>query len=560
MKNSQKLKVGIIVDNVDQPFLIYDLYKKSLNSDYYSIDCLIIQSLKETHSYNFLSRLTQFVKKKGVNKLIDRFFFEILDKIETQIVKKNYKYDDFFVKHPFSKFEIKKIYVEPEVSNSGLHYRYNLEEINKIKNLNLDVIIRGGSGILKGDILNVCKIGILSFHHGDNNFYRGGPPGFWEVYNREPSTGFIIQRLNEVLDNGDVIFKGNIPTSFFYKLNVCKLFLKSNIFLHKILEKISKDINSVNFFPKTLVDAKIFEIPKFHQSIFYLSKTLFLGIKKIFRKLFGWSFVWNVAYQFTSNWKNPVFKRSKVIKNPKNRFLADPFVIKFDNKRTIFVEDYSFKTKKGKISAYDIKPEGHQEIGVVLEEKFHLSYPFLIKSNQNLFMIPETHEANDIRIYKCIDFPLKWKLHKILIKNIRAVDNNIIKYNNKYWLFTNKDSSDVDDFASELHIFYADELDSTSWKSHPKNPVIFDSKKARNGGKILSDDKHLYRVFQKHDFDKYGASLGISKIKILTENDYEEEIFMNLLPDFDEKILGIHNFTFDTDIIANDFAIYEKKK
>ena len=163
-------------------------------------------------------------------------------------------------------------------------------------------------------------------------------------------------------------------------------------------------------------------------------------------------------------------------------------------------------------------------------------------------------------MYKCIDFPLKWKLHKILVKNIRAVDNNIIKYGNKYWLFTNKDSSDVGDFASELHIFYADELDSTSWKSHPKNPVIFDSKKARNGGKILSDDNHLYRVFQKHDFDKYGASLGISKIKILTEKEYQEEIFMNLLPDFDEKILGIHNFTFDTDIIANDFAVYKKKR
>ena len=62
----------------------------------------------------------------------------------------------------------------------------------------------------------MSKIGIFSFHHGDNDFYRGGPPGFWEVYNQEPSTGFIIQRINEVLDNGDVIFKGNIPTSFFY--------------------------------------------------------------------------------------------------------------------------------------------------------------------------------------------------------------------------------------------------------------------------------------------------------------------------------------------------------
>ena len=560
MKNSQKLKVGIIVDNVDQPFLIYDLYKKSLSSDYYSVKCLIIQNPKEIHKNNFIYRLADFIKKKGVKKLIDRFFFEIINKIETQIVKKNIKYNDFFLKHSFSKFEINKIYVEPEVSNSGLYYNYNFEEIKKIKKLNLDVLIRGGSGILKGDILEVCKNGILSFHHGDNDFYRGGPPGFWEVYNQEPSTGFIIQKLNEVLDNGDVIFKGNIPTSFFYKLNVCKLFLKSNIFLHKILEKISKDINSVNYFPKTQDDVKIFEIPKFYQSIFYLFKTLLLGTKKIFNELFGWSFIWNVSYQFTSDWKNPVLKRSKIIENPKNRFLADPFVIKFDNRRTIFVEDYSFKTKKGKISAYDIKSEGYQEIGIVLEEKFHLSYPFLIKSNQNLFMVPETHEANDIRMYKCTDFPLKWKLHKILIKNIRAVDNNIIKYNNKYWLFTNKDSSDVGDFASELHIFYADELDSTSWKSHPKNPVIFDSKKARNGGKILSDDDHLYRVFQKHDFDKYGASLGISKIKILTENEYQEEIFMNLLPDFDEKILGIHNFTFDTDIIANDFAVYKKKR
>ena len=75
MKNYQKLKVGIIVDNVDQPFLIYDLYKKSLSSDYYSVNCLIIQSPKESHSNNFLNRLANFVKKKGIKKLIDRFFF-----------------------------------------------------------------------------------------------------------------------------------------------------------------------------------------------------------------------------------------------------------------------------------------------------------------------------------------------------------------------------------------------------------------------------------------------------------------------------------------------------
>ena len=173
-------------------------------------------------------------------------------------------------------------------------------------------------------------------------------------------------------------------------------------------------------------------------------------------------------------------------------------------------------------------------------------------------MVPETHETKDIRIYKCIEFPLKWKFHKILINNISAVDTNIIKHNNKYWLFTNKDSSSIGDHSSELHIFYADDLESSIWKPHSLNPVIFDSKKARNGGTISSKENQLYRVFQKQDFDFYGASLGVSKIKKLTENEYQEEVFMNILPDFYKNILGIHSFSFDANILVNDLVRYEK--
>ena len=36
-------------------------------------------------------------------------------------------------------------------------------------------------------------------------------------------------------------------------------------------------------------------------------------------------------------------------------------------------------------------------------------------------MIPESHQSKDIRIYKCTKFPLKWKLHGILMKNVSAV-------------------------------------------------------------------------------------------------------------------------------------------
>ena len=88
-----------------------------------------------------------------------------------------------------------------------------------------------GGGILKGDILNVAKNGIISFHHGDNDYNRGGPPGFWEVYYKIPKTGFIIQRLNENLDAGNVLFKGYFETKLFYYQNKQSIYKKSAKFI-----------------------------------------------------------------------------------------------------------------------------------------------------------------------------------------------------------------------------------------------------------------------------------------------------------------------------------------
>ncbi len=557
MDSSKKLKVGIIVDDIDQSYLIYDLYKKSLESNCYDVEYLIVQKSNDLKTKNFFNKLLDYVKKKGIKRFIDRLFFEIIDLIESSLIKKKDKFKNFFLKHPISKFDIKKIDVIPETSSSNLYYHYKSKDIENIKNLNLDLLIRGGSGILKGEILSVCRLGIISFHHGDNDFYRGGPPGFWEVYNREPSTGFVIQRLNEVLDGGDVIFKGNIPTSFLYKINVCKLYLKSSVFLHKTLENLSKADSNLDLNKKEIYKSKIYKIPTAYVSILYLYKTLILGTRKILNKIFGRSLKWNVAYQFINEWKNPTLSKSIIIKNPKNGFLADPFVIKYNNKTVIFVEDYSFKKRKGKISAYEINSENYKKLGTVIEEEFHLSYPFLIEDKEDLFMVPETHQTKDIRIYKCTEFPLKWKLHKILISDIGAVDTNIFQFNNKYWLFTNLDTSNSSDYSSELHIFYADNIESSEWKPHALNPVIFDSKKARNGGMIYSEKKNTYRVFQKQGFDNYGESIGISRIKTLTENEYEEEICMNVMPDFFKRISGTHSFSYNSGVLVNDFATNE---
>ena len=75
MNNFQKLKVGIIVDEGNQNYFTNDLYEKSLDSKYYSIEALIIQKKNK-------------IEKKQNNRLLDQFFFKIITKIETYLVKK----------------------------------------------------------------------------------------------------------------------------------------------------------------------------------------------------------------------------------------------------------------------------------------------------------------------------------------------------------------------------------------------------------------------------------------------------------------------------------------
>lgn len=556
----KKLRVGLIVDETDQPYLVHDLYQRSLKGENYSIECLIIHKKNATfESKPFLWRIKSYIKQRGIKRFFDRIFFAFVDRLEGIIASRVSKYREVFERHNLSEFQVSKIYVSPLISRSGLVYRYSNEDIQLIKNANLDVLIRGGGGILRGDILDVCRFGVMSFHHADNNSNRGGPPGFWEVFYREPSTGFVIQRLLPELDGGDVIFKGSIPTSFLYKINLCRLYIKSSVFLHQSLEKLGTNQAPFNVLPKVPYAYPLYTLPTIAQATKYLFNTALLVTRKLIRKGMRKSFRWGVAFQFTKDWKNAVLWKSNIIKNPPSRFLADPFVVTLDGRTVMFVEDYDYRSSRGKISAWELKSNSYRELGTALEEDFHLSYPFLVRAGKELFMVPETHEKNDIRLYRCIDFPLKWELEEVLLEGFSAADSSLFEFDNKWWIFTNKDSSRLGDCSSELHIFYSDSLRSGNWRPHPANPVIFDSTTARNGGLILDSDG-IYRVYQKQGFDMYGESMGVSKVIGLSTDSYKEEKLFEVPPRFMKNIKGTHTLSFESGVLCFDFVKLERTR
>src|SRR5690606_21018624 len=109
---------------------------------------------------------------------------------------------------------------------------------------------------------------------------------------------------------------------------------------------------------------------------------------------------------------------------------------------------------------------------------------------------PETSENKTIELYKCVDFPYKWELSKVLMNNVSAVDSTILKHNNKYWLFCNIKENEGASSLDELFLFYSDSLQEGEWISHPLNPIVSDVSQSRPAGHIFKENGRLYRPSQ----------------------------------------------------------------
>ena len=188
-------------------------------------------------------------------------------------------------------------------------YRYADDDINRIRDLNLDLLIRDGGGILRGDILSVCQNGVISFHHADNDINRGVPQGFWEVFYRSPRTGFVIQRLKDELDGGDVLYKGFVATHWFYSLNLAHLYEVSNLAFHHVLDDITSQIPQLKVYEKSPYSYRLYSIPTMLQMTIYLIQTASILTSKVLRRLTGRSYRWWVAYLFSEKWDDAVLWR-----------------------------------------------------------------------------------------------------------------------------------------------------------------------------------------------------------------------------------------------------------
>lgn len=551
----KKFRVGFIVDDLSPSIQTNELIEFINSEDIFDAPVLITGYKNEIRGSIF-SKITAKAKAhptRVFDALLRGVFARIICWVELKKTKKRFqKYKANCQIKNLSEFKI--VNVEGAWSKSKLFLEMTNEDLCLISNYDLDCLIRCGSGILRGGILEVTRFGVISFHHGDNRTNRGGPSGFWEVLNGEPSTGFVIQKLNSELDGGEVLFRGSMMTSGSWLENNAQLLAKSNIFMTRLL----RDLAKTNSLPRS-------EGVRLHGNKLYKLDSSFFLIKYFAQVILpkAWDYllskctspktkIWSVAYGDHNNFSKSLWRYNEIT-NPKGRYLGDPFVIDHCGETFIFVEDFFLCDGKGRISAIKVDGDNYEFLGVALEEDFHLSFPFVFKDGGDIYMVPESCESSNIRLYKSIDFPLKWEFEMELMADVDAADTMLIKNDDTWFMLTNICSAKIGDHQSELHIFYADDFRETDWTPiQSGNPVIFDALKGRNGGFFRHEGK-LYRINQVHGQSHYGKSFCVNEVITLSTKEYVEKEVANVEPNFMDSAISTHHFNANQKTAAVDF-------
>lgn len=407
---------------------------------------------------------------------------------------------------------------------------FAVSDIDRIQHERLDFILKFAFGIIRGPILNAALHGVWSFHHDNEQRYRGGPPAFWEIQRGDPVTGALLQRLTERLDGGVVLKKCYVSTdSRSYRKNLNRILLASVHMPGAVCRDILNDEADYVSAAASKTTAPIFKAPNDVQMVqFY------------FQVIKGWlkykienhrCEMWDVGmvHQPITKFLDTEFKPTVRWSGFKHssRYLADPFLVFQSGKTTVLCEQFDYCGERGWISEIEFFEDGKSSSPrTLIDEGIHMSYPYIFPYDGESYCCPESAPQAHVPLYRFNRNLGRWEKVARLLEGIDVVDATIFEHDGRWWL--------MHSLASErgawgLHIWYASSP-LGPWTAHPGNPVKIDVSGARPAGRPFAHEGALYRPAQDCSLS-YGSALVIHRILKLSPIAFLEEQVRRIEPD-----------------------------
>lgn len=142
-----------------------------------------------------------------------------------------------FKKNPLKIYCLKNQinYMECETINSEKSKKWLLEQ-------SLDIVFNQSQHIVKKEIIDIPRIGMINRHGSLLPKYRGLLSPFWHLKNNENTGGVSFHFLNAKIDDGKIIWQKKIPINKNETLNslIKKIFIEARTGFKEVITIVSK--------------------------------------------------------------------------------------------------------------------------------------------------------------------------------------------------------------------------------------------------------------------------------------------------------------------------------
>lgn len=223
-------------------------------------------------------------------------------------------------------------------------------------------------------------------------------------------------------------------------------------------------------------------------------------------------------------------------------FIADPFFVERDGLRVVFVEEFDYRRDRGIVDALVLDGNG----GIArrfraLDIPTHLSYPYPVEIDGELYLVPENSAGREVALYRCVRFPDRWERARAIMPATDAIDTTLFRHDGRWWALCTRVARGEN---QALFAYHAASIDGP-WTAHAMNPVVVDVTSARPAGQPFTVDGVLYRPGQDCS-TSYGCGLTIARVDVLTPSEYRETLVRRIQPSRSSRYRdGIHTVNFN---------------
>lgn len=243
------------------------------------------------------------------------------------------------------------------------------------------------------------------------------------------------------------------------------------------------------------------------------------------------------------------------IENPKYGWYADPFILDVDDIHiTLLVEHFSYKTQKGFIDKITINKFTFKVVSAItiLDLDTHLSYPNILRLNDDIYIYPENCQSGNLILYKYNQSCDTLKKETILVQQ-PLIDSCIEYINGSYYLFSTSLRETTEESDQEVIVYKSNEA---TGPYQLYQTIKYDKPYGRGAGSFVYFDNMTIRPSQNGD-GSYGKEVIFSEV---TMNDgvFKFKELKRIGPPRCTKWTGIHTFNTYLGVAVVDGITYRR--